>query len=123
VAVDNSMSGGVAMATTHRLINVFLRRAWTGQFTTRPCTHLDMANDVQPAAEVCEQCVALGDSWPALRMCLTCGHVGCCEKTKNQHALKHFQATGHPLVRPYKERGMNWVWCYLDKTLLDSPAT
>ena len=56
-------------------------------------------------------------------MCLTCGHVGCCEKTKNQHALKHFQATGHPLVRPYKERGMNWVWCYLDKTLLDSPAT
>ena len=111
------------MAPTHRLINVFLRRAWTGQFTTRPCTHLDMANDVQPAAEVCEQCVALGDSWPALRMCLTCGHVGCCEKTKNQHALKHFQATGHPLVRPYKERGMNWVWCYLDKTLLDSPAT
>jgi uncharacterized UBP type Zn finger protein len=55
-------------------------------------------------------------------MCLTCGHVGCCEKTRNQHALKHFQATGHPLARPYKERGMNWIWCYLDKTLLDSPA-
>jgi uncharacterized UBP type Zn finger protein len=52
-------------------------------------------------------------------MCLTCGHVGCCEKTRNQHALKHFEATGHPLVRPYKERGMNWVWWYLDKTLLD----
>jgi uncharacterized UBP type Zn finger protein len=108
-----------AMAAIHRLINVFLRRAWTGQFAKRPCTHLDMINDVRPTAEVCEQCVALGDGWPALRMCLTCGHVGCCEKTKHQHALKHFQATGHPLARPYKERGMDWVWCYLDKTLLD----
>jgi uncharacterized UBP type Zn finger protein len=111
------------MAAIHRLMNVFLRRAWTGQFTRRPCSHLDMISDVQPASEVCQQCVALGDSWPALRMCLTCGHVGCCEKTRNQHALKHFQATGHPLARPYKERGMNWIWCYLDKTLLDSPAT
>jgi uncharacterized UBP type Zn finger protein len=52
--------------------------------------------------------------WPVLRLCLTCGHVGCCDKTRNQHALKHVQATGHPLVRPYKERGMHWVWCYLD---------
>jgi uncharacterized UBP type Zn finger protein len=110
------------MAATHRLLNMFLRRAWTGQFTRRPCSHLDMINNVQPASEVCQQCVALGDSWPALRMCLSCGHVGCCEKTKHQHALKHFQATGHPLVRPYKERGMNWIWCYLDKTLLDSPT-
>jgi uncharacterized UBP type Zn finger protein len=110
------------MAATHRLLNVFLRRAWTGQFTRRPCSHLDMVNNVKPASEVCEQCVALGDRWPALRMCLTCGHVGCCEKTRNQHALKHFQATGHPLVRPYKERGMNWIWCYLDETLLDSPT-
>jgi hypothetical protein len=46
----------------------FLRRAWTGQFTRRPCSHLDMVNDVEPASEVCEQCVAFGDSWPALRM-------------------------------------------------------
>jgi hypothetical protein len=88
------------MAAIHRLLNVFLRRAWTGQFARRPCSHLGVVNDVQPASEECEQCVALGDSWPALRMCLTCGHVGCCEKTRNDHALKHFQATGHPLVRP-----------------------
>ena len=106
------------MAVVHRLINVFLRRVWTGQFTR----HLDMVNDVQPASAVCEQCYALGDLLPALRMSLTCGHDGCCEKTKHQHALKHFQDTDHPLVRPYKERGMRWVWCYLDKTLLDTPT-
>jgi Zn-finger in ubiquitin-hydrolases and other protein len=72
---------------------------------------------------VCEQCLALGDSWPALRMCLTCGHVGCCEKTRNQHALKQFQAHRPSLGQALKERGMNWVWCYLDKTLLASTAT
>jgi hypothetical protein len=49
-------------------MNVFLRRAWTGQFTRRPCSHLDMVNDVEPASEVCEQSVAFGDSWPAQRM-------------------------------------------------------
>ena len=111
------------MAAIHRMINLFLRRAWTGQFTRRPCAHLNMVNDVHPTTDVCEQCVALGDSWPALRMCLTCGQIGCCEKTKNQHALKHFQATGHPLVRPYKERGMNWIWCYVDRTLIDDLPT
>jgi uncharacterized UBP type Zn finger protein len=51
-------------------------------------------------------------------MCLVCGHVGCCDKAKNQHALQHFQQTGHPLIKPYKERGMDWIWCYEDRALL-----
>ena len=106
------------MAFHHKIINVVLRRAWTGQFSEKTCTHLGMARQVQPLAEVCEGCVAAGDRWPALRMCLVCGHVGCCDKAKNQHALQHFQQTGHPLIKPYKERGMDWIWCYEDRALL-----
>lgn len=104
----------------YRLINPILRLLWTGQLGEKPCSHLSMIDpDAKPQAEVCEECVALGDSWPELRMCLICGHVGCCEEAKNQHALKHYEETGHPLVKPYRERGMNWIWCYEDKALLD----
>ena len=75
--------------------------------------------DIGPASEVCGECVALGESWPALRMCLLCGYVGCCDKSKNKHAREHFRQTDPPLIRPYKERGMDWVWCYVDEALLD----
>jgi uncharacterized UBP type Zn finger protein len=103
-----------------KIINVFLRRAWTGQFRPKPCSHRHLVRaSVGPASEVCEECVVLGDSWPALRMCLVCGHVGCCDKAKNKHALEHFRQSGHPLTRPYKERGMDWMWCYVDEALLD----
>ena len=107
------------MTPVHKLINVLLRRAWTGQFSPKECGHLDMVADVKSASEVCEACVASGDSWPALRLCLICGHMGCCDKSKNKHALRHFHETGHPLTRPYKERGMDWIWCYVDEALLD----
>ena len=103
-----------------KIINIFLRRVWTGQFRSKPCSHVHLARaDIGPASEVCAECVALGDSWPALRMCLLCGYVGCCDKSKNKHAREHFRQTGHPLTRPYKERGMDWVWCYVDEALLD----
>jgi Zn-finger in ubiquitin-hydrolases and other protein len=106
--------------TPTKITNVLLRRLWTGQFRSKPCTHVYLArSDVGPASEVCGKCVALGDSWPALRMCLLCGYVGCCDKSKNKHAREHFNQTGHPLTRPYNERGMNWVWCYVDEALLD----
>ena len=104
----------------HRLINPMLRLLWTGQLREKTCSHLSMVDpELEPQSEVCEACVALGDSWPELRMCLVCGYVGCCEEAKNQHALKHYEETGHPLVKPYKEWGMNWIWCYEDKALLD----
>jgi hypothetical protein len=106
--------------TPTKIINLFLRRVWTGQFRSKPCSHVHLARaDIGPASEVCAECVALGDSWPALRMCLLCGYVGCCDKSKNKHAREHFRQTGHPLTRPYKERGMDWVWCYVDEALLD----
>ena len=111
-----SLKGG----TPTKIINIFLRRVWTGQFRSKPCSHVDLARaDISPASEVCGECVAVGDSWPALRMCLLCGYVGCCDKSKNKHAREHFRQTGLPLTRPYKERGMDWVWCYVDEALLN----
>ena len=52
----------------------------------RECTHLDQINDVKPGAEGCEECLQMGDTWVHLRECLTCGHVGCCDSSKNKHA-------------------------------------
>jgi len=101
-----------------RLINPFLRKAWTGQFAEKNCSHLGLIEAVEPEADVCKQCVEIGDTWPALRMCLICGRVGCCEKAKNQHAYKHYEHTGHPLIKPHLERGMHWTWCYADQALL-----
>lgn len=108
------------MITFQRVINAGLRRMFTGTFSQKECSHLDEINDVQPSADVCEACVALGDDWPALRMCLICGNVGCCEDG-NKHARKHFEETGHPLMRPYLEPRARWMWCYVDQALLDLP--
>ncbi|MGZ4618912.1 MAG: hypothetical protein ACXV3F_09375, partial [Frankiaceae bacterium] len=59
-----------------RVKNAVLRRMWTGSFRRKPCSHLDQIGHPQPSADVCRECVALGDTWPALRMCMTCGYVG-----------------------------------------------
>ena len=83
-----------------------------------PCTHLDMIQDVTPSAKGCEECLAMGDTWVHLRLCLTCGHVGCCNSSKNKHSSKHFQKTGHPLVQSF-EPGEDWRWCYADEVYID----
>jgi len=75
---------------------------------------------IDPAAHGCAECVARGEAWPALRMCMVCGYIGCCDKSKNKHARKHFEATGHPLIRSI-EPGENWLWCYVDEALLAVP--
>jgi uncharacterized UBP type Zn finger protein len=62
----------------------------------------------------CWDCVKLGDGWVHLRMCLTCGHVGCCDSSKNKHASRHFRAAGHPLIRSIQP-GERWIWCYVDQ--------
>jgi len=62
------------------------------------CTHLDQIQDVTPGTAGCEECLKTGDSWLHLRLCRTCGHVGCCDQSKNKHATKHFKATAHPII-------------------------
>jgi hypothetical protein len=83
------------------------------------CTHLDQIHDVQPRTpNGCEECLAIGDQWVHLRLCLTCGHVGCCDSSKNKHASKHAFAIHHPIAASF-EPGENWAWCYFDQVLLE----
>ncbi len=82
------------------------------------CSHLNQIQFTEPAVHVCEDCIALGDRWVHLRMCLICGYVGCCDNSKNKHATKHFHSSGHPLIRSI-EPGESWVWCFVDKVFLD----
>ncbi|HXP16011.1 MAG TPA: UBP-type zinc finger domain-containing protein [Terriglobales bacterium] len=78
------------------------------------CTHLDQIKIKQTDKRVCEDCVKIGDTWVHLRLCLTCGRVGCCDSSKNRHATRHFHKTKHPLIRSI-EPGETWVWCYVDE--------
>jgi uncharacterized UBP type Zn finger protein len=83
------------------------------------CTHTDQIKNVTPnTPKGCEECLKSGDGWVHLRLCLTCGHVGCCDSSKNKHATKHFHATKHPIIRSF-ERGENWGWCYVDQVQVD----
>ena len=80
----------------------------------RACTHLtSIVHRERPKTRGCEECLAMGDRWVHLRMCTYCGHVGCCDDSKNRHATKHFRATAHPIMRSI-EPGEEWGWCYVD---------
>jgi uncharacterized UBP type Zn finger protein len=85
------------------------------------CTHLDQIKISHTDKRVCEDCVKIGGRWVHLRLCLTCGHVGCCDSSPNKHASRHFAKTGHPLVRSI-EPGENWIWCYVDELVLEPAA-
>lgn len=82
------------------------------------CTHLDMIEEVEPDTDGCQECLADGGRWVHPRICLTCGHVGCCDSSANQHARAHYQAEDHPLVRSLEE-GEEWVWCFEDEVYLE----
>ena len=78
-----------------------------------PCTHLDAIHNVRPSAKGCVECEKRGDTWVHLRMCETCGNVGCCDSSKNKHATAHYHATKHPIIAS-REPGEHWKYCYLD---------
>ena len=81
------------------------------------CTHLDQMQITETDKTGCEECLKTGSTWVHLRLCLTCGHVGCCDSSRNQHATKHYKAHHHPLVRSL-EPGESWVWCYPDDMIV-----
>ncbi len=60
----------------------------------------------------------MGDSWVHLRLCESCGHVGCCDSSKNKHATKHFRATGEPIIKSL-EPDENWMYCYIDDVMFE----
>jgi uncharacterized UBP type Zn finger protein len=78
------------------------------------CTHLDQIRVLSVNQPGCQECLASGGTWMHLRLCVECGQVGCCDNSPNQHATRHFQATGHPIMRSY-EPGEDWWWCYVDE--------
>ena len=82
------------------------------------CTHLNQIQEVTPSADGCEDCLRIGDTWVHLRLCVICGHVGCCDQSKNRHATKHFHATSHPIIKSF-EPGEDWGWCYVDQVFFD----
>jgi len=82
------------------------------------CTHRDQIRKFKPGTNKCAECVRSGDRWVELRMCLSCGNVACCDSSDNRHATKHFEATGHPIMRSI-EPGEKWKWCYVDRVMLD----
>jgi len=82
------------------------------------CAHLDRILTDTPNSTGCEECLAVGDTWVHLRLCRTCGHVGCCDSSKNKHATKHFRSSHHPIVSSL-EPGENWSWCYADEVAME----
>jgi len=87
-------------------------------FWRQQCEHTDQLQEgVTPSAQDCEERLKTGDRWVHLRECLTCGHIGCCDQSQNQHATKHFHSIGHPIIRSF-EPEEDWRWCYVDEMLV-----
>ena len=80
------------------------------------CSHLEQVPVISPNAQGCEECLRSGEAWVHLRLCLTCGHVGCCDDSKNKHATAHFRSTHHPVIKSL-EPDESWRWCYIDQLL------
>lgn len=87
------------------------------------CAHLekldpDGREPVQPSGKGCKKCLEVGDEWVHLRLCMTCGHVGCCDSSPNKHATKHAHRTKHPTIKSF-EPGEDWAYCYPDDLMID----
>ena len=84
------------------------------------CDHMATINQVTPSAQGCEECLKTGSVWLHLRLCRSCGHVGCCDDSPNRHATAHFRATHHPIIEGY-DPPEGWGWCYVDDIIVDLP--
>jgi uncharacterized UBP type Zn finger protein len=83
------------------------------------CTHLSQIKNVTPKTpKGCEECLKTGMRWVHLRLCLSCGHVGCCDNSIGKHATAHFHSTQHPIIKSF-ERGEDWKWCYVDQIVME----
>jgi uncharacterized UBP type Zn finger protein len=82
-----------------------------------PDPHLSAVRPVTPSAPGCEDCLRIGSFWVHLRLCLTCGHVGCCDSSPNRHARAHFHTTAHPIIQSF-EPGEDWRWCYVHEAFV-----
>jgi len=81
------------------------------------CPHFDQIRDVTPSGNGCVECLKTGDDWVHLRLCLTCGHVGCCDSSPLRHARLHAHTARHPIVQSF-EPNEDWRWCYIDEAFV-----
>jgi CPA1 family monovalent cation:H+ antiporter len=83
------------------------------------CTHVAaLGAEPEPRTpDGCEECLKLGTRWVHLRLCLSCGHVGCCDSSPERHATAHFNETRDPVIRSFQP-GEDWRWCYLDEEIV-----
>jgi hypothetical protein len=88
-----------------------------------PCTHLDhvLVTELPDAVDGCEDCLATGGEWLHLRICLECGHVGCCDSSPGRHASAHARGASHPIIRSL-EPGEDWSWCFVDEVGMVIPG-
>ncbi len=83
------------------------------------CDHIDLIKDDVPVnGRECAECVALGDTWVHLRVCMICGQVGCCDSSKNKRAHRHADQSGHPIIRSLQP-GESWMWCFIDEVIIE----
>jgi thioredoxin reductase (NADPH) len=114
--------GAQVVAALHAFLAEAAQRRTSFQYRetvmSDDCSHVDDIRDVTPSALGCEECLKIGSEWLHLRLCRTCGHVGCCDDSPNRHATKHFHATRHPIIEGY-DPPEGWGWCYVDEVMLD----
>ncbi|NEE00079.1 cation:proton antiporter domain-containing protein [Phytoactinopolyspora halotolerans] len=115
-------------ANSHYLARIMpdalLRPGWRyvrEETISTSCTHLDQIKITTTDVDVCPACVADGEQWVELRLCVTCGNVGCCDDSPARHASAHAAGTGHPIMQSLED-GEDWRWCFVDETLVRAPA-
>ncbi len=113
-ALGGLLAVGAALLAAATIERAPARAAPTADAALASCGHLELVLDVGPRSQGCEECLRLGERWVHLRLCLSCGHVGCCDSSRRRHATAHFWATTHPIVRSL-EPGETWRWCYVDE--------
>lgn len=91
------------------------------------CSHLEATEHhrtapIHPSGHGCVECLKTGGDWVHLRLCLTCGHVGCCDDSPSRHATRHFHASSHPVIKSF-EPGEDWAWCFVDEQLVERIPT
>ncbi len=84
------------------------------------CDHIKSIKQVVPSGDGCKECLKIGDDWVHLRLCMECGHVGCCDDSKNKHATKHHHATKHPIIFSFEPEEA-WGYCYVDDLMFETP--
>ena len=124
LAVVSPLLAANSQHLARRMPDWLLRPGWRyvrDETISTSCTHLDQIRITDTDVDVCAQCVALGDEWVQLRLCTSCGAVGCCDDSTNKHATAHARSTGHPIIEALVP-GDRWRYCYLDETLVRAPT-